>query len=878
MKYVYNLREGNKDMRSLLGGKGANLSEMCVLNLNVPSGFIITTDACKDYLLNKNDLNTEIVDQIIAEIKKVEEMTKKNFGRDGNTLLFSVRSGAPISMPGMMDTILNLGLNDNTVIEFASETDNEVMAYDCYRRLIQMYGNVVYGVSSAKFEKALENHMINCEVKNEREFSADNLKALIPIYKKIFIENCGKEFPQNVGVQLLSAVESVFSSWNNDRAKTYRKINKISDDLGTAVVVQEMVFGNYNDDSATGVLFSRNPNTGEKGIYGEFLINAQGEDVVAGIRTPLNIDEMIKVMPTTYKELEKIALYLEEYYKDMQDIEFTIENQNLFILQTRNAQRSNKAKIKCLLDMLENKEISKIDFIKRIDIEDVETYLFSQFDQDALKDHELFAKGLPASSGAASGKICFTEADVNEVVSKGEKAILVRNETSPEDISSMHYSDAIVTALGGMTSHAAVVARGMGKCCVCGATGLVVSESKKNAIFNNMELKLGDVISVNGTTGEVYVGEVPVKDATLDDNFYKMMDIIDEIKEIDVYANADEGNTGVEAIKYGAEGVGLVRTEHMFFEDGRLQDMQALIMSDTLDERVEFLKKMSKYQIDDFVNLLDVMETRPVSIRLLDPPLHEFLPKKLSQAKVLAEKLGITVEDIRKKARLLQEENPMLGHRGCRLAISYPEIYQMQVESIVTAVVLRKNCGLDSNVKILLPLITEENELIYLKKIIDLTTERLLNGQDIDINISLGVMIETPRAALISDRLSKYVDFFSYGTNDLTQLTYGFSRDDVAMFLPNYFEKNILGFDPFVSIDKLAVGKLVILSNQFGKVANPNLTTGICGEHGGDFESVQFAYNIGLDYVSCGPKRIPVAKLAAAKAVIETGGSCEKQV
>lgn len=878
MKYVYNLKEGNKDMRDLLGGKGANLSEMCVLNLSVPSGFIISTDACKDYLLNKNDLNSEIVDQVISEIKEIESMTGKYFGKEGKTLLFSVRSGAPISMPGMMDTILNLGLNDETVYEFANETGNAKMAFDCYRRLIQMYGNVVEGISSSKFEKALEEHMSNCDAKNESEFSAEDLEALIPIYKKVYLDVAGKEFPQNVGVQLLSSIEAVFASWNNDRAKTYRKINNISDDLGTAVVVQEMVFGNYNDNSATGVLFSRNPNTGEKGIYGEFLINAQGEDVVAGIRTPINMDDMPKVMPVIYKELEKVSEYLEEYYKDMQDIEFTVEDGKLFILQTRNAQRSNKAKVKHLLDMVKRGELTNREFISKLEVSDVETYLFSQFDAEELKNHTLFAKGLPASAGASSGRICFNESDVKEVVSKGEVAILVRNETSPEDISSMHMSDAIVTALGGMTSHAAVVARGMGKCCVCGATGLTVNEAARTVTFNGEQLKGGDIISVNGTTGEVFVGAVPVKDTELDDNFYEMMRIIDETKELSVYANADEGTTGTEAIKYGAEGVGLVRTEHMFFEDGRLLDMQALIMSNSLEERVEFLKKMSNYQIDDFVNLLDVMEERPVSIRLLDPPLHEFLPHKLAQAKVLAEKLGISVEDIRAKIKSLKEENPMLGHRGCRLAISYPEIYQMQVESIVTAVVLRKNKGLNSNVKIILPLITEENELIYLKKIIDITTKRLLNGQDIDINISLGVMIETPRAALISDRLSQYVDFFSYGTNDLTQLTYGFSRDDVAKFLPNYFDKNILGFDPFVTIDKLAVGKLVILSNQFGKVANPNLVTGICGEHGGDFESVQFAYNIGLDYVSCGPKRIPIAKLAAAKAVVEAGGTSEKQI
>lgn len=875
MKYVYNLKEGNKDMRNLLGGKGANLSEMSVLNLNVPNGFIITTEACNDYLLNKNELNTEVVEQIISEVKVTEEHTNKKFGKEGKTLLFSVRSGAPISMPGMMDTILNLGLNDQKVIEFAIETQNDFMAYDCYRRLIQMYANVVKKANLFKFEQALEKCVRDNEVENEYLLSSDAIKELVKTYKRIYFDETGEEFPQNVGIQLLSAVEAVFSSWNNERAKAYRKINGIADNLGTAVVVQQMVFGNYNDKSATGVLFSRNPNTGEAGIYGEFLINAQGEDVVAGIRTPLNINDMDQHMPEVYNKLVETAEFLEDYYNDMQDIEFTVEDGELYILQTRNGQRTSKAKVKVLLDLLENNKISKNDFVKQITQEDVESYLFSHFDEDAVNNAQVFATGLPASAGAASGVICLTEKSVLEAKKNGLKAILVRNETSPEDITSMHESEAILTAFGGMTSHAAVVARGMGTCCVCGANGLAVNESTGTVAFNNVVLREGDVISVDGTAGKVYVGEVAVTETKLDDNFYNMMKVIDEVKQLQVYANADEGTTGLEAVKYGAEGVGLVRTEHMFFDETRLLDMQSLIMSNTLDERVEYLKKMSEYQIEDFVNLLKVMEDRVVSIRLLDPPLHEFLPTKLAQAKTLANKLNLELEDVRSRIKMLQEENPMLGHRGCRLAITYPEIYQMQVESIVTAVVQRKNFGFDSNVKIILPLITTEKELVYLKQVIDKTIARLLNDQDIDINIKLGVMIETPRAALISEKLSKHVDFFSYGTNDLTQLTFGFSRDDVAKFLPTYFEKNILTIDPFVSIDKQVVGKLLVLSNQFGKISNDKLITGICGEHGGDFESVKFAYNIGLDYVSCSPRRIPVAKLAAAKAVVEAGENIE---
>ncbi len=875
MKYVYNLKEGNKDMRDLLGGKGANLSEMCVLKLNVPSGFIITTEACNDYLLNKNELNSKVVEQIINQVKVTEENTNKKFGKEGKTLLFSVRSGAPISMPGMMDTILNLGLNDQKVVEFARETNNHFMAYDCYRRLIQMYANVVKNVDLLPFEHALENAVKAEGVENEYMLGAIAMQRLVETYKKIYVNEVNEEFPQNVGIQLLSAVEAVFSSWNNQRAKAYRKINDISDDLGTAVVVQQMVFGNYNDQSATGVIFSRNPNTGESGIYGEFLINAQGEDVVAGIRTPINIDDMPKYMPNVYKTLVDTAQFLEDYYTDMQDIEFTVEDGELFVLQTRNGQRTNKAKVKVLLDLLDTNKLSKANFINEITVDDVESYLFSHFDELALKNGKLFVSGLPASSGAATGVICLNEQSVMKAKQEGLNPILVRNETSPEDITSMHESAAIVTAFGGMTSHAAVVARGMGKCCVCGANGLMVNETTKTVSCNNTTLKEGDVISVDGLHGKVYLGELAITTTNLDDNFYKMMDVIDSVKELAVYANADEGTTSQEAVKYGCEGIGLVRTEHMFFEEKRLLDMQSLIMSDTLEERVLYLKKMSKYQIEDFVKLLEIMEDRVLSIRLLDPPLHEFLPTKLSQAKVLASKLKLDINEVRTRIKALKEENPMLGHRGCRLAITYPEIYQMQVESIVTAVVQRKNFGFESNVKIILPLISEENELIYLKKIIDKTIARLINDQDIDINIKLGVMIETPRAALVSERLSKHVDFFSYGTNDLTQLTYGFSRDDVSKFMPTYFEKHILNVDPFVTLDKLATGKLLILSNQFGKINNNSLQTGICGEHGGDYDSVKFAYNIGLDYVSCSPRRIPVAKLAAAKAVIEAGENIE---
>ncbi len=867
MKYVYNLKEGNKDMLNILGGKGANLAEMSRLNLSVPSGFIISTVACNNYLENQNVLANTVIEQVDQEVKVLENLTEKSFGSHGKTLLFSVRSGAPVSMPGMMDTILNLGLNDETVQNFAKETNNEEMAYDCYRRLIQMYGNVVYGISNDEFEHALSEQITKSNVQFENELSAQALQELITEYKVIFLKNTKEEFPQDVKSQLKKAIEAVFSSWNNERAKTYRKLNNIPSDLGTAVVVQEMVFGNYNNQSSTGVLFSRNPNTAEPGIYGEYLVNAQGEDVVAGIRTPLNINNLKTTEPKVYEQLKTAALYLEEYYKDMQDIEFTVENGKLFILQTRSAKRSNKAKINYLLEMLEANVITQEEFVNRIDKEDIEAYLFSQFSDEELHKYEVFATGLPASEGATTGKICFTEEDVMKLVEQGEKAILVRNETSPEDINSMHHSEAIVTAFGGMTSHAAVVARGMGTCCVCGVTGLKVNPELRTVTFGERSLNLGDVISVSGTTGKIYIGAVPLTEPELDKQFFAMMKVIDAVKKIKVYANADEGNTGKEAVKYGAEGVGLVRTEHMFFDEERLLDMQALIMSSNDVKRLEFLKRMEQYQRADFIELFEVLAGKSISVRLLDPPLHEFLPHKPEQAEILAKKLSISTESVLSKISELTEENPMLGHRGCRLAVSYPAICQMQVRAIVGAILELEKQGITSEIKLIIPLIAEENELLYLKTIIEETINELTVDKN-NINIALGVMIETPRAALISDKLSANVDFFSYGTNDLTQLTYGFSRDDVAKFLPTYFEKEIISKDPFVTLDS-EVGKLVVLSNDLGKANNSELVTGICGEHGGDFDSVIYACENGLDYVSCSPKRIPVAKLAAAKAVLK---------
>ncbi len=866
MKYVYNLNEGNKNMRSILGGKGANLAQMVSLSLSVPSGFIISTDACKDYLKSGNILNDEVVSQVYDEVVVTEQFTGKSFGNDGKTLLFSVRSGAPVSMPGMMDTILNLGLNDELVLQFGREIGNMKIAYDCYRRLIQMYGNVVKKVSSHKFEKVLSKYVADAGVSTEYELDYEQLKQVVKAYKDVFYREVGQEFPQDVKVQLLSAVEAVFASWNNDRAIVYRKINNIADDLGTAVVVQEMVFGNYNDNSATGVLFSRDPNTGEKLLYGEFLVNAQGEDVVAGIRTPLNINEMKSVMPNIYNELVSVADYLEKHYNDMQDIEFTVEDGKLFILQTRSAKRSSKAKVKLLLDLYNDNLLEQQEFVSKIDVVDIEAYLFSKFDSDKLDSYELFISGLPASAGAVSGVICLDEEAVLEAVKVGNIPVLVRNETSPEDITSMHHSKAILTAFGGMTSHAAVIARGMGKCCVCGANGLIVNEARGTVSFDGVTLKAGDVISVDGASGNVYIGSVPVKDTDLDENFYKMMEVIDNVKKISVYANGDDEDTMFEALKYGAEGVGLVRTEHMFFDDVRLLDMQSMILSSGLKQRKEFLQSMLSYQKDDFLKMLNVMEERPVAIRLLDPPLHEFLPSNVEQIELLADKLNLDVRFVKEKIKQLKEENPMLGHRGCRLAITYPEIYQMQVQAIALAVNERLKQGLNSNVKIIVPLISIESELTSLKDLINKTIDEV--SDTMKNSIQIGAMIETPRAVYISYELANHVDFFSYGTNDLTQLTYGFSRDDVAKFIGDYEKKEVITKDPFVTLDTKGVGNLVRFSNNIGKQSNVKLETGICGEHGGDFDSVQYACDIGLNYVSCGPKRIPLAKLAAAKAAI----------
>lgn len=861
MKYVYNFLEGNKDMRDILGGKGANVSQMTKLGLNVPQGFILSTEACNEYLKNNMKLNSDIVSQVNEELKKIESLTGKSFSNENKTLLLSVRSGAPISMPGMMDTILNLGLNDEIVDKFAKETKNEHFAFDCYLRLIQMFGNVVEGIPMDLFEDQLDNYLKKHNIKSEKDLSSLEIKELIELYKEVYISYNGSSFPQDINMQLFKSIEAVFKSWNNKRAVTYREINNIDNSLGTAVTVQSMVYGNYNEKSGTGVVFSRNPDTGEDQLYGEFLINAQGEDIVDGSKTPISIEKIDNYIPGTWDKLNKIAKFLEDYYLDMQDIEFTIENEELYILQTRSAQRTSMAKIKYLLDNYDEGKISIEDIVNKINVKDIENNIFNRFDTNYIEKDSVFAKGIAASNGAVTGVVCLNLKEVLKAIEDNQIPILVRSHTSPEDIESMDLSGAIVTAQGGMTSHAAVVARGMGKTCVCGVNGLLIDEESGRISFNNQSINKGDIISVDGTNGKIYVGSIPIINAKVTYEFKKLISLLTDVGKINVLANADDANMALKGIEYGAQGLGLVRTEHMFFDRNRLLDMQGMIISNQEDEKKRFLNNMETYQIDDFIELFKVVGDKPISIRLLDPPLHEFLPSTSDSINELSKKLNIDSVKLKQKVYELKEENPMLGHRGCRLAITNPEIYEMQVEAICKAIKHCNNLGVKTEVKIIIPLISELNEIKFIKnKLLNIINSHSIN------NIEIGVMIETPRAALISNELAKESEFFSYGTNDLTQLTYGFSRDDSQKFLPSYYNNEILNINPFISLDKNGVGELIKLSNNLGKEDKSKLKTGICGEHAGDYNSVIFANKIGLDYVSCSPKRVPIAILAAAKA------------
>jgi len=869
-KYVYffggGKAEGSKNMKNLLGGKGANLHEMTNLGIPVPPGFTISTESCVHYF--KTGRYPEGLKQQVEEaVKRLEELTGKKFGSTENPLLVSVRSGARVSMPGMMDTILNLGLNDDAVKGLAKRTGDERFAYDSYRRFIQMFSEIVMGIPHKVFEELLDKKKKEKGVNLDYELDADALKELVEEYKTKVRELTGKEFPQNPQEQLWMAIEAVFKSWNNKRAIEYRKLHRIPDDWGTAVNVQTMVFGNMGFDSATGVAFTRDPSTGEKVLYGEYLPNAQGEDVVAGIRTPKPISELEKEMPEAYKQLVEIFDRLEKHYRDMMDLEFTIEKGKVYLLQTRVGKRSARAEVKIAVDMVKEGLITKEEAIMRVDPKRVEQLLHPMVDPKAPKN--VIAKGLPASPGAASGKVIFDSEEAAELAEKGERIILVRDETSPEDIKGMARSKGILTSRGGMTSHAAVVARGIGTPCVVGAEEIEVDYGKEEFRVGDVTVKKGDVITIDGSTGEVMVGEVPTVDPEFFPEFSELLEWADEFRWIGVRANADTPMDAERARKFGAEGIGLARTEHMFFEGERIYAMQEMILAKTKEEREKALSKLLPMQREDFKGLFKAMDGFPVTIRLLDPPLHEFVPKTEEQIKELSERTGIPAEEIKAKAEALREANPMLGHRGCRLGITYPEITEMQVRAIFEAACEAKKEGVKVYPEIMVPLVSIKKEIEIQKEIIDRIAREVMEETGIEIEYSVGTMIELPRAALTADEIAEVAEFFSFGTNDLTQTTFGFSRDDVGKFVPKYIELGLLEDDPFQVLDQRGVGQLVKVGVEKGRGTRPDLKVGICGEHGGEPTSVKFCHRVGMDYVSCSPFRVPVARLSAAQAVIE---------
>lgn len=868
-KYVYNFAEGNKDMRDLLGGKGANLAEMSNLKLPVPPGFTITTEACNRFYVENEKLWNGLLEEVKSHIDDVENILNKKFSDTENPLLFSVRSGAVISMPGMMDTILNLGLNDKSVLGLAHSTNNERFAYDSYRRFIQMFSDIVDGIPKSFFDKSLEKFKEKQSVKSDNELSTDSLKGLIKEYKEIYKNETGEDFPQEPIDQLFKAISAVFKSWNNSRAIVYRNVNKIPHDLGTAVNIQSMVFGNMGPTSGTGVAFSRNPSTGENALFGEFLLDAQGEDVVAGIRTPEPISNLKNLLPNVYKEFFETAHKLEKHYKDMQDLEFTIENGKLFLLQTRNGKRTAQAAINVVVDFVNEGLLTKEEAILKVNPESLNQLLHPTFDDKELKSKTPIAKGLSASPGAASGKIYFHSKDVAEKAKVNEKVILVRQETSPEDIEGMISAEGILTARGGMTSHAAVVARGMGKCCVAGASDIKVDEDSNTMKIGDKIYHEGDVISINGNTGLVYEGVIKKVNPSLSGNFATFMTWVDEVRELKVRTNADTPRDAKQALEFGAEGIGLCRTEHMFFDEKRIPSVRKMILSKTIEKRNEALEEIRPMQEKDFYDIYAVMEEKPVTIRLLDPPLHEFLPNKEEDIKNLSLSLNLSYEELKDRIAELHEVNPMLGHRGCRLSITFPEIYKMQVNAIINAAIKHKKEGLNIVPEIMIPLVGEINELAYVKKEIIEEIEKVFNETNQKIEYKIGTMIEIPRAALLADEIAKEAEFFSFGTNDLTQMTFGFSRDDSGKFLSEYIEKGIFKESPFTAIDRKGVGKLMKMACELGRNTNKELHLGICGEHGGNAESVEFCNEIGLDYVSCSPFRVPIAKLAAAQSVIK---------
>ncbi len=869
-KYVYMFDEGNAGMKSLLGGKGANLAEMTKIGLPVPQGFTVTTEACNSYSGEWNkELPDSLVDQIFESMDRLENITGKKFGDPQNPLLVSVRSGAVISMPGMMDTVLNLGLNDRSVLGLAGATSNERFAFDSYRRFIQMFGDVVTHIERYKFENILEGVKEKRGVEYDTDLTAEDLKIVVGKYKDLFSKEMNRDFPQDPREQLLMAIEAVFNSWNNPRAIAYRNINEIPHNLGTAVNVQSMVYGNMGDTSGTGVAFTRNPATGEKKVFGEFLLNAQGEDVVAGVRTPKDINQLQDILPEVYEQFTAVLNTLEKHYKDMQDIEFTVERGKLYILQTRNGKRTAAASLKIAVDMVEEGLLSREEALMKIEPQHLDQLLHPNFDPEVLKNARLLAKGLPASPGAATGKVYFTAESAACAAAQGEKVILVRQETSPEDIEGMNAAEGILTSRGGMTSHAAVVARGMGKCCVAGCGEIRVEEAGKRLVAGDTVVKEGDFISLDGSTGKVYLGSLPRVEPELSGSFAVLMEWADRVRSLKVRTNADNPRDAATALKFGAEGIGLCRTEHMFFEEERIPAVREMILSKTTEQREKALAKLLPMQKEDFKGIFKVMEDRPVTIRLLDPPLHEFLPKEDDDIKELALNMGISFDELRGIIEEMSEFNPMLGHRGCRLAITFPEIARMQTRAIIEAAaeVIRET-GLQVKPEIMVPLVGSVTELEYLKDIITETAGQVMAETGVEFEYLIGTMIEVPRAAITADEIAREAQFFSFGTNDLTQMAMGFSRDDAGKFLSAYRDKGIIDTDPFQRLDQAGVGKLVEMAVKLGKAARPDIKLGICGEHGGDPSSIDFFYRVGLAYVSCSPFRVPVARLAAAQAVI----------
>ena len=870
-KYVYLFSEGNGKMRELLGGKGANLAEMTNLGMPVPQGFTITTEACTQYYADGETINDEIQAQIMEYITKMEGITGKKFGDDENPLLVSVRSGARASMPGMMDTILNLGLNEKVVEVMAKKSNNPRWAWDCYRRFIQMYSDVVMEVGKKYFEQLIDEMKEKKGVKQDVELTAEDLKELASQFKAEYKAKIGNNFPDDPKEQLMGAIKAVFRSWDNPRAIYYRRMNDIPSSWGTAVNVQMMVFGNLGDTSGTGVAFTRSPSTGEKKLFGEFLMNAQGEDVVAGVRTPQTIDQLAQVMPEAYAQFVDICAKLENHYRDMQDMEFTIEDKKLYMLQTRNGKRTAAAALQIAVDLVNEGMISKAEAVCMVDPKQLDALLHPQFDAKALKAAKPVGTALPASPGAACGRIVFTAEDATEWAKKGEKVVLVRLETSPEDIEGMHYAQGILTVRGGMTSHAAVVARGMGTCCVSGCGDIKMDEENKCFSLAGRTYVEGDYISLDGTTGNIYGEALPTVPASISGNFGTLMGWADEFRQLQVRTNADTPKDAKNAFNFGAEGIGLCRTEHMFFDPDRIAAIREMICSDTVEQRKTALAKLEPMQQGDFEALYEAMEGKPVTIRFLDPPLHEFVPTEEKDIEALAKTQGKTVNEIKAIIASLHEFNPMMGHRGCRLAVTFPEIAAMQTTAVIQAAINVKKNHPDWNIvpEIMIPLVGEVKELAYVKGVVTETADKLIAEAGADLHYKVGTMIEIPRAALTADEIAKEAEFFSFGTNDLTQMTFGFSRDDAGKFLGAYYDKKIYESDPFAKLDQIGVGKLVKMAADLGKQTRPDIKLGICGEHGGDPSTVEFCHNIGLTYVSCSPFRVPIARLAAAQAAIK---------